>query len=419
VKLGDRFGDRCRECRDFWNACCCRRPLRPGGVFEQEEAPAAAFRPLVAHSEGKDEEEWAEALFSPCPSPAAQGSPIGGHWRCCRRRRPEADNLQQFPCPRGEESPSAPRRWREPDDPDLAAEWRAVQRSVNSEELQRLRDFRLAVEGMGLDSHPACARTPYSQRAATLLRFLRARQGDSVKARALFAEALDWRRDYDIDRKLKEWRAEWAASSSQRVRLVQAHDFVGNLGRDREGMPVYLYRFSQGDPGGIVREAGEETLLLHMVNALETSFEEAQARMLQTGRLINGFVEVYDVGNYGIVGGYLPRAMAAIGPYSKFAPIFDKVYPERIRLVFLVRAPQAFSIIWRLAQPLVPPATKAKIRLRGFRAATWLEEMEAALPTESIPLWLRIDDPAEFKKAKPFGGFVPNSAATAAKTCGK
>lgn len=295
----------------------------------------------------------------------------------------------------------------------LEAEWKALERTIDAEELQRVRAFRGVVEAAGLDRHEACASagaTPHSRSASTLLRFLRARQGDANAALKLFVEAMDWRRDFDIDRKLKEWRAEWEEGTTARVQLLKAYDFISEVGKDNLGLPVFVQRHSQGDAGGIVREAGQEALLLHLVSGIEYQLSEAKARMLKTGECVTSFIEIQDVGNYGLVDSWLPRALACVPFYKANAPIFDKVYPERVRICFIIRAPTAFAMIWRLASPMVPEATKGKIRLKGSGAKTWMEEMAAHMPLSSIPPWVQSDDPAELAKAKPWGGVVPKGA---------
>jgi len=299
--------------------------------------------------------------------------------------------------------------WVAPADP-LEAEWAAVRRTVKPEEFAKLRELRSLVQAKGLDAHGACTgpgTAPLANKAGTLLRFLRARGGKPEAALAQLCEALDWRRDYQIDRKLKEWRSEWASNGSARVRILRKYGYIGLLGKCREGLPVYVQRECQADIGGIVREAGEEALLLYMLSIIEDQLEQADKRMLNTGSCINSFVEIHDIGNYGLVPSYLPRGFQSVPFYKANAPIFDKVYPERVRVCFLVRCPAAFNIIWKLVTPLIPEHTKHKIRLKGYDAKSWLQEMEALLPPDSIPAWLRCDDTYVIEQATPFGGIVP------------
>jgi len=291
----------------------------------------------------------------------------------------------------------------------LESEWMAVERSVSPEEFRRLREFRDAVQGLGLDNHAACAVVPHSKQAATLLRFLRARAG--VKESAdMFTEALDWRRDFDLDRKLDDWRSEWLAGTSARVRLLKVYDWMSVLGRDFEDLPVTLVRESQADPAGIVREIGMEPLLLHMLLSIEDAFAHARAKMLATGHYTTGFVEIHDMGNYGLVGGWTSRAFNSIPFFKVQAKVFDLVYPERVRVLFLLRAPRAFAAIWKIFEPWVPQATKNKIRMKGQCAREWVHEVEALVPMEVVPAWLQKDNAELLHEALPWAGAVPDGA---------
>merc|ERR1712039_973138 len=110
---------------------------------------------------------------------------------------------------------------------------------------------------------------------------------------------------------------EWEANNSPRARLLHRYDFISRLGHDHDGLPVFLHRFSQGDPGGLARELGEEVFLMHLLRILDDAFAEVQAWILRTGRIPRGMVEIYDLGNYGLVPNWIPRALAAVGPYTK------------------------------------------------------------------------------------------------------
>lgn len=343
-------------------------------------------------------------------------------WWCCRRNHRTYAKLYtakigteysqaESPWIQSAAPPSPAFPFSDEKDPLLKAEWKVVEKNISAEEMHALREFRRVVASKGLDRHPACDSTPHTRRAATLLRFLRARNGSLKLAAAMLEEAMDWRRDFDVDRRLAAWRSEWNAGVSPRVRLLQEYDYVCLMGRDREGLPVYLHRYSQGDPGGICREIGKDILLLHLVRCMEDCFAESQAHMLRTGTLVTGFIEIHDVGNYKLVGNWMQRALGAVAPYTTtIAPVLDKVYPERVRMAFVLRAPPAFAVIWRVVTPLIPPSTKEKIRLKGFRASTWQEEMKAVVPESIIPDWLQVDDAIHFPKARPWAGLVPHGA---------
>lgn len=370
----------------------------------------------------------AASAASPCVGPktgtqaslrpvAVQPSPWPWASLCCRRRRGDDAGRTLVgiePAPDFETDVSATvppvRTLQGPADPDIAAEWAIVESAVDADEFRRLQQLRHVVEARGFDEHPACAKEPLSQRAATLLRFLRARGGNVQQAAGMLGQALDWRRDFQIDEKMAAWRAEMAAGVSARAKLFQEYGYVKVLGRDADGLPVTMSRLSQADPGGLVREAGLEAFLIYMVRFIEDDFAEAQAQMLRTGKLLSNFVYITDLGNYGLVPRWVPRALATLGPIRQMTPIMDTVYPERVRAGFILRAPEAFSMIWRMVLPLIPESTRTKIFIKGFESSSYIGEVEALVPKDLIPAFLSSDDPALLPLAEPWGGIVPVGA---------
>jgi len=303
---------------------------------------------------------------------------------------PDAAQSELLQCP-----------WVVPEDP-LEAEWEAVRRTIDARELAQLEELRCVVQERGLDKHKACigeGAAPHSQKAATLLRFLRARSGDCEAAAWLLEEALDWRADFDIDRKIREWRSEWAEGISPRVRVLQKYTFMAPLGLDLEGLPAVAIRHSVSDLGGLCREIGMETMLVYMAAMIEDQFERAHERMMERGHCLTNFIEVWDLYH-----ALSPAGLGAVPFYKKYASVFDKVYPERLRVCFIIRVPWAWNTVWRFFEAIMPAATKKKIRIKGCRADSWLEEFRALLPDESIPDWLRLAEGC------PSGGAVPKGA---------
>lgn len=338
---------------------------------------------------------------------ADEGSQEGApqsQWRitCCRRREPAR------PQRRAQPRVDASLPWVPREDP-LEAEWAVCERGTSEQEYELLIKFRELVKSTGLDSHLACSKVPHTKRATTLLRFLRARQGNMQKALDLMGRALDWRRDFGIDRRLSEWRSELAAGTA-RSRVVLKYWHIDVIGPDRFGLPIFLNRCAVLDAAGLVGEVGTDVLIVHSCLYLEEALEAARLRMLKTGVLINSFVEIHDLGNYGLVPRWLQRAMGSIPMFKKVAPVMDEVYPERVRAAFLLRAPSAFSMVFKLVQPIVPEETKKKIKIYGYPAHAWREELSAAVGESAVPPFLLCDDMAVVKEATPAGGIVPAGA---------
>ncbi|CAJ1360050.1 unnamed protein product [Effrenium voratum] len=339
-----------------------------------------------------------------CDSPTEEDQRLRSF--CCQRRRRKASPPKARP-----DAAATPWVWNpKPEEDELALEWKIVEHELDAESLRRLREFRQAVAAAGLDAHEACCKAPIAQRPGTLLRYLRARNWDSAAATKMLQDALDWRRDFRLDEKLDAWRAEWRDGSSGRARLWRKYGYIKYAGLDFEGLPVYLHRTSQCDANGLVREGGLETFILYHLVILEDSFNAAQERMMKTGKLITSFLEIYDQGDYGQVDGYLRRGMKAFEPYKAMIPILDKVYPERIRVAFVLRCPYVFASLWRVVESLLPPATVKKIRIKGYPAKTFVSEIKEYMLESNLPPHLRSDDRSLLAAAEPWGGWVPVGA---------
>lgn len=434
---------------DFFGGCVGGRACVPAGheADDSTQAGSDALQQRPPHERAAQQPQTKEAEPAAAPAPTLPGrlsQALGG----CRRRRRTAGAdalaaklaaggdpataakalafvLRQLPFA-AREGPAPVKSARIPripptgrnsggDDefahtrPGIAEEWSAMRAAVDADTCDKLRELRTRVAH--LDDHPASAHEPHTQHATTLLRFLRARNMNVELAAALLADALAWRAEFDVDAKLAAWRAEWLEGTSARVKLLRQYDFVKYCGTDRRGCPVYLHLMGQADPVGIARETGQEAVLLHLLRQFEEQTASLRARFLETGRLVPGCVDLYDIGNYAGTPGFLKRGLGMIPLYTGFARVFDRVYPERVGVAFILRAPRLFDVVWRTIYPAIPEATRRKCRLFGPRSAAWLEELGSLVPPESIPSWLRTDDAVTLGDGRSLGGLVPHGAA--------
>jgi len=289
-------------------------------------------------------------------------------------------------------------------------DWKLVEAAIDSKELSELHELRQLVLKAGLQSHPGCCGAHDARRTPTLLRFLRARNHSPKAAFDLLEEAVVWRHEFQLDKKLAAWQEEWIVGISPQARVLGEYNFITKLGVDREGLPVYLSRFSQADPAGIIREIGQELFLVHSLMIMEDNFEKSWQLMLKTGKVQFSFIELYDVGNYGFVPNWLSRAFSMVPVYKGLAKILERYYPERIRIIFMLRAPPAFTHFWRFVGPCVPTDTRKKIKIQGSVSQRVLSELQQHVPPEVIPKWFQTEDIEALRTVRPWGGVVPVGA---------
>jgi len=291
---------------------------------------------------------------------------------------------------------------------DIAAEWDILRRSISENELEGLEQLRQALEDC--DVHPACSSQPFSQQPQTLLRFLRARDGNVPKAARMFRDMLNWRQEFQVEEKVAQWNKEMEMQSTQRAVLVARYGADVELCVDRYGIPVRLIRLSVCDAGGAAREFGKETCLVDTVAKLEHTHRELRRAMFRHEKLIRGQVQIIDAGDYGKHG--VPQWAARMWASFQHGPelyrVLDLNYPETVRTVFFVRTGPVTNSIWRLALPLIPPRTKKKLKLFGQQAKDWNADLLKELPHEpEVPRFLLSDSEEAFAEATPKGGIIP------------
>lgn len=248
-----------------------------------------------------------------------------------------------------------------------------------------------------------------------LLRFLRAQKGDSQRAAEMFRESVRWRASSGIERRLQAWQAETSIGSSRRARVAEKCRVHCDIGTDRYGMPVLLFRWSAFDAAGLERELGVELMLDVIVGIHEQVALSLHEAMLKTQGYVPGALLIWDVGNYGRRGvpNYFSRMWALVRFLPKVARILEQNYPEVVRRVMVVRCGRATKALYHAAAPFLPAGTLAKCQLYGWHAEEWRRDLEAEMPGACFPAFLACDDEEVLAAAEPKGGICPVGIAEA------
>jgi len=293
-------------------------------------------------------------------------------------------------------------------------EWRivAMSDSVGANELEALRWLCEQVS----DCEAQEAREP-----ATLLRYLRAREGHVVEAEAMFRSSMDWRARYHIEQRSARWQAEEAANSSAFAQLVSKYKVHKVICQDRFGMPVWLFRWSVFDITGAERELGTEMVLRVILCIHERMVMQMRETMFREQVIVPGGFSIWDIGNYGKHGvpNWWSRMLALTRFLPKVANLLEINYPEVVRKIMVVRSGPATKALYHTATPFLPSSTLHKCKLYGWRACDWLadlkEELATSVTNDDLPAFLVRDDEAALAMAEPKGGMYPHGAADRAK----
>lgn len=300
-----------------------------------------------------------------------------------------------------------------PIDPAHKLEWSIVANGIEEDELEQLRELHALLRDLEARPHPALKKAPFHRQAQTLLRFLRARDGNVDQAESMFRNYLDWRHKFQIDEKVAAWRKELQRCRSRRAKLCLRYAVDVEMCIDKFDIPVRLIRLSVADTAGYWREFGEEALLVESLSKLERTHEEIRKAMFENRKLIRGQIQIIDVGDYGEHGvpNWTNRMWGALANGKDMYKIFDLNFPETVRKVFIIRTGMLTNTIWRIVLPIVPPRTKKKLRLFGYSAIEWVDELRDELAEgQVLQDFLTSDTAVAFSSAKPQGGIVPEGA---------
>mmetsp|Transcript_3092 Transcript_3092/g.12013 ORF Transcript_3092/g.12013 Transcript_3092/m.12013 type:complete len:206 (+) Transcript_3092:93-710(+) len=127
-------------------------------------------------------------------------------------------------------------------------------------------------------------------------------------------------------------------------------------------------------------------------------------------KMVRGCVQIIDVGDYGKHGvpKWWQRMFDGFQVGKEAFKIFDLNFPETTRKIFIVRTGSITMRIYRMVQPMVPPRTQKKMKLCGWDAAEWADDLQAEMPSGcTVPGFLTNDSDAALASARPLGGLVP------------
>ena len=201
----------------------------------------------------------------------------------------------------------------------------------------------------------------------TLLRYLRARDGDVGKAAAMMEATAKFREVFRLDEAdLGGWRPPEALLSGghpggpdglQRWRSCPPSR--GYFTRD--GSPIVYNRIGQIDPESLLRSVHMYDLLVRDALTLESVLGSAAAAARRTGGpVVFKVVVVQDLAGLGRKHMY-SLGFKALGEMAKVAADH---YPETLKACYLINAPAIFSLIWKLVQHMFDPNVRQKARAR-------------------------------------------------------
>ncbi|XP_038064649.1 SEC14-like protein 1 [Patiria miniata] len=226
-----------------------------------------------------------------------------------------------------------------------------------------------------------------------LLRFLRARDFNTEKAHEMITESLAWRKQHQVDKILSTWQPP----------EILTRSFAGGWHyNDIDGRPLYIVRLGQMDVKGLIKAAGEEAILRHVLSINEEGLRRTEEATRKAGRPISSWTCLVDCEGLSMRHLWRPGVKALL----RMIEVVEANYPETMGKLLIVRAPRVFPVIWTLVSPFIDENTRQKFLIYGGK--NYMEHI-GGLPDHIDPRFIPDFLGGECYCNVPEGGLIPKT----------
>ncbi|XP_019937240.1 SEC14-like protein 2 [Paralichthys olivaceus] len=231
-----------------------------------------------------------------------------------------------------------------------------------------------------------------------LLRWLRARSFNVVKAEAMIRKHVEFRRQMKVDTIISDWKP---------PEVIEKYASGGMCGYDREGSPIWYDVIGPLDPKGLLQSATKQDLLKTKIRHTEMLRQECQRQSEKLGRNIEAITLIHDCEGLGLKHIWKP----AVETYGEILTMFEENYPEGLKRVLLIKAPKLFPMAYNLIKHFLCEETRNKIIVLG---SNWQEVLRKHIDPEQLPVVYggTLTDPDGDPSCRTmikYGGTVPRS----------
>ncbi|GMJ06125.1 hypothetical protein HRI_004281700 [Hibiscus trionum] len=209
----------------------------------------------------------------------------------------------------------------------------------------------------------------------TLLRFLRMRDFDLPKAKEMFLNYLQWRKDYGVDTIHKDFKF----VELEEVKKCYPHGFHGV---DRSGRPVYIERVGMVDLNALLQVTSIDRFVKYHVSEQEKTLNSRfPACSIAAKRHIASTTSILDVKGVGMSNFSKPARYL----FMEIQKIDSNYYPETLNRLFIINAGSGFRMLWKVIKAFMDARTLAKIHVLG---SNYLSNLIEVIDPSNLPTFL-------------------------------
>uniref|UniRef100_A0ACD5UME1 Uncharacterized protein n=2 Tax=Avena sativa TaxID=4498 RepID=A0ACD5UME1_AVESA len=208
-----------------------------------------------------------------------------------------------------------------------------------------------------------------------LLRFLRMRGFNVLKAKEMFLNMLKWRQDCAIDAIAKDFNFE----EYDALKRCYPHGFHGV---DRFGRPLYIERIGSVDLNKFMQVTSIDRYIKYHISEQEKTLSlRYPACSLATKKHISSTTAILDVKGLGMNN----FSKAAREMFIEIQKIDSNYYPETLHQLYIINAGSGFRALWKVLKAFMEARTLKKIQVLG---TNYLNTVLEAVDPSNLPDFL-------------------------------